>query len=141
MPKEERSAERELAKGVTRARNVRHDSALRIWTRTDKNTRRFQTTDGDGPPWSNVERRITYDFHNRTVIRDETVAGTTDRRINNVLLPDGPRDIITVLYYCPAPDANPAGVVRSHAMADKSHLVPMMPCVQDHRRSRRSKLD
>ena len=73
---------------------------LRVWTREDRKAQCFRTTKSDGPVWETVERRVTYDKGSGAVLRDD-VRGVTDKSVLYAPVPDGPRDIVTMLYYRP----------------------------------------
>ena len=87
------------ADDIRRARETRRQSGLRVWTREDAQAKTFRTTSDSGPRWATVERRITYDRTSGAVIRDEDVKGINAHNTLYAKIPDGPRDITTVLYY------------------------------------------
>ena len=109
MSAKQRKAERKYAEDIQRARAIRDRAALRVWTWEDKQAKRFRTTSDSGPVWHTVERRITYDLHTGAIIRDENVKGVNAKNILYAVIPDGPRDITTVLYYRPPAVQSPLG--------------------------------
>ena len=74
-------------------------SYLLTYTRTDKNIRNFVTTKPDGPKWSQVIRRITYDLDSQTIIQDITVAEQPTGYDWHAPLPDGVTNIATRLLW------------------------------------------
>ena len=90
------------------APNVSGSGELKCWCHISVSATNFYTdfpADG-GPPVKAVRRRVTYDLHSRNVIgnldnyrqfRTEVLSGD---------VPNGPRDILTYVYYIPEPVAD-----------------------------------
>ena len=68
------------------------------WARTDLQARHTKTTMRGGPCWSGVVARLTLDATTGASIKTEHVDAICRNR-EHALLPDGPRDITTVLLY------------------------------------------
>ena len=69
-----------------------------IWTRMDLESKCFRTSSKGGPPWKDVEARVTLDASTGRVIETEPARDITREREHR-LLPGGPRDIITLLIW------------------------------------------
>jgi hypothetical protein len=74
---------------------------VRSFTRVDHGAKRYRTTTEQGPQWSTVVRRETYDLRTGELL--ETLDGDDLRQATKGQLydtiPDGPRDIKTILFY------------------------------------------
>ena len=68
------------------------------WQRSDMNTRTAKTTMKGGPSWERIQARITADAHTGEVLRSEKAEFIT-KNVEHALLPDCPRDIVTMLLY------------------------------------------
>ena len=81
-----------LPGGKTVPSMVRETKGLSTWSKEDFQAKRLRTTCLSGPPWNLVERRVT------TMIADETAEDHKGRRKDR-LIPEGPRDVETFLYF------------------------------------------
>ena len=86
---------------------------LRQYVRTDSGAKAFLTTRSGGPRWSCVKHRTTTDITTGKIIEDCPVAGMTEKALHRVL-PEGPRDIQTVLYH-DDPDVENSGGAEAEA--------------------------
>ena len=68
------------------------------WHRGDIGSKTTKTSMRGGTSWEAVKGRVTADAATGEVIKTEASAGIT-RNTEHALLPEGPRDIITVLLY------------------------------------------
>ena len=72
---------------------------LSEWERTDFNASKFVTENKDGPKWKYVVRRVTIDIDTRRVIEDLRNPRNVPIKELYRPLPDGVKNIKTVLYY------------------------------------------
>ena len=92
------------ALGASVAPNVSGVGELRCWCHISVNATNFYTdfpADG-GPPVKAVRRRVTYDLHSRNVIGDLDNYQQFRTEVLSGDVPNGPRDILTYVYYIPS---------------------------------------
>ena len=65
-------------------------------SRIDLAAKRFRATRAGGPEWRCVKRRVTVDLRTGEVIED---VRTSKGKKYTELIPKGPRDIKTILFY------------------------------------------
>ena len=78
--------------------NLGLSGAYFIWSRMDLESKCFRTSAKGGPPWKDVEARVTLDASTGRVIETDAARDITREREHR-LLPGGPCDIITLLIW------------------------------------------
>ena len=71
---------------------------LKLWHRLDLQARTTKTSMKHGPHWSDVIGRVVVDADTGMVLKKEEAKHIT-RNSEHVLLPDGPRNTLTLLLY------------------------------------------
>ena len=71
----------------------------RTWIRHDSNSFVFRVPGKDGPSWDHVHRRVTFDAETLGLIDDDPLVQFQGRSEVHRKIPNGPHDIITVLYH------------------------------------------
>ena len=94
----------EAAKELAGRIGMRGD--VRVWRRTDLQTRTTKTTMRGGPSWDDVAGRVTLCTCTGKVLKMETSTAITRNR-EHALLEDAPRDITTLLIYKANHENNP----------------------------------
>ena len=79
--------------------DIRENVEYRTFTRVDHAAKRYRTSNEQGPEWSLVCKRETYDLHTGELLEslNEQELQTVTRATLYAPVKDGPRDIKTVL--------------------------------------------
>jgi hypothetical protein len=78
----------------------KEETTIRIWSAVARNAHRCRTTMKGGPNWGDVVMRIIRDANTGAELdRLENASAILSKDILYKPIPDGPRDIITELYY------------------------------------------